>query len=45
LINAKDGTQLTFAIFALGNVKDSAKQAIDNLATAFYRCGNKLSNE
>ena len=45
IINAKDGTVLTFAIYALGDVKDSAKGAIDNLATAFYRCGDKLSND
>jgi D-alanyl-D-alanine carboxypeptidase/D-alanyl-D-alanine-endopeptidase (penicillin-binding protein 4) len=44
IINAKDSTQLTFAIYALGNVKDDAKDAIDNLATAIYRCGNQLSN-
>ena len=41
---AKDGTTLLFAIYALGDVKDDAKTAIDNLATAIYRCGNKLSN-
>ncbi|MFM6971105.1 MAG: D-alanyl-D-alanine carboxypeptidase/D-alanyl-D-alanine-endopeptidase, partial [Rhodoluna sp.] len=45
IINAKDGTTLTFAIYALGNVTDAAKTAIDNLATTFYRCGNQLSNE
>lgn len=45
IINAKDGTALTFAIYALGDVKTEAKDAIDNLATGFYRCGNQLSNE
>jgi D-alanyl-D-alanine carboxypeptidase/D-alanyl-D-alanine-endopeptidase (penicillin-binding protein 4) len=45
IIKAKDGTQLLFAIYALGNVKDDAKVAIDNLATAIYRCGDTLSNE
>ncbi len=45
IINAKDGTQLLFAIYALGDVKDDAKVAIDNLATAIYRCGDTLSNE
>ncbi|MFM6963371.1 MAG: D-alanyl-D-alanine carboxypeptidase/D-alanyl-D-alanine-endopeptidase [Micrococcales bacterium] len=44
LINAKDGTKLVFAVYALGNVTDSAKGAIDNLVTAAYRCGNSLSN-
>ncbi|MDE2591936.1 MAG: D-alanyl-D-alanine carboxypeptidase/D-alanyl-D-alanine-endopeptidase [Actinomycetales bacterium] len=45
IITAKDGTKLTFAIYALGNVSDSAKKAIDALATGFYRCGNQLSNQ
>jgi hypothetical protein len=35
---------LTFAVYALGSsVGDSAKLAIDNLATGFYRCGLNLS--
>ena len=45
IINAKDSTNLLFAVYALGPVKDDAKQAIDNLVTGFYRCGNQLSNE
>jgi D-alanyl-D-alanine carboxypeptidase/D-alanyl-D-alanine-endopeptidase (penicillin-binding protein 4) len=45
IIKAQDGTDLLFAIYALGDVKPEAKDAIDTLATAFYRCGNKLSNE
>lgn len=45
LIDAKDGTKLLFAVYALGNVKDDAKVAIDNLVTGFYRCGDTLSNE
>lgn len=44
LIYAKDGTKLVFAVYALGNVSDSAKGAIDNLIAAAYRCGNTLSN-
>ncbi|MFP3671211.1 D-alanyl-D-alanine carboxypeptidase, partial [Priestia sp. SIMBA_032] len=28
IINSADGTPLTFAVFALGNVGDNAKQAI-----------------
>ncbi|MEN9713514.1 MAG: hypothetical protein RLZZ164_178 [Actinomycetota bacterium] len=44
IINAKDSTKLTFAVYALGNVTADAKQAIDNLVTAAYRCGNTLSN-
>jgi D-alanyl-D-alanine carboxypeptidase/D-alanyl-D-alanine-endopeptidase (penicillin-binding protein 4) len=45
IINAGDGTHLVFAVYALGNVKDDAKQAIDDLVTAIYRCGNTLSND
>ncbi len=45
IINAKDGSTLTFAVYALGSVKPEAKDAIDNLVTGFYRCGNELSNE
>ena len=44
VIHAKDGTPLTFAIYAEGNVQDSSKAAIDNLAAAMYECGNNLSN-
>jgi len=41
---AKDGSNLLFAVYALGpNVKDSAKQAIDNLVTGIYRCGASLA--
>ena len=42
---AKDGTDLVFSVAAVGDVNDTAKQAIDNLVTGFYRCGNKLSAE
>ncbi|QTX06152.1 D-alanyl-D-alanine carboxypeptidase [Agromyces archimandritae] len=45
IIHAADSTPLTFAIYALGDVTDEAKQAIDTLTTAFYRCGDSLSNE
>ncbi|MFC4243434.1 D-alanyl-D-alanine carboxypeptidase/D-alanyl-D-alanine-endopeptidase [Gryllotalpicola reticulitermitis] len=44
IIDAKDGSQLSFAIFALGNVGDSAKAAIDTLTAAIYNCGDNLSN-
>jgi len=44
VIHAADGATLTFAIYALGDVSDDAKQAIDTLATGFYRCGAQLSN-
>ncbi|MFJ8895712.1 D-alanyl-D-alanine carboxypeptidase/D-alanyl-D-alanine-endopeptidase [Leifsonia sp. NPDC102414] len=45
IVNAADGTPLTFAVFALGNVGDNAKQAIDTLVTGFYTCGGNLSNQ
>ena len=45
IINAKDGTVLTFAIYALGDTGTDVRTAIDTLATAFYRCGDDLSNE
>lgn len=43
-ITARDKSNLLFAIYALGNVKDDAKDAIDKLATDFFRCGVQLSN-
>lgn len=45
IITAEDGTSLTFTIFALDDVGDDVRVAIDTLATAFYRCGNSLSND
>lgn len=44
IIKAEDGTDLVFAVYALGEVQEATKQAIDNLVTGFYRCGDKLSN-
>jgi len=45
VIHAKDGTDLTFAVYALNyGGDDAALNAIDNLTTAFYECGNNLSN-
>ena len=43
-ITARDKSNLLFAIYALGNVQDNAKDALDKLATDFYRCGLQLSN-
>jgi D-alanyl-D-alanine carboxypeptidase/D-alanyl-D-alanine-endopeptidase (penicillin-binding protein 4) len=45
IIAAQDGTSLTFTIYALDDVGSDVRVAIDTLATAFYRCGNNLSNE
>jgi len=45
IINAQDGTTLTFTIYALDDVGSDVRVAIDTLATAFYRCGDTLSND
>lgn len=45
IINAKDGSVLTFATYALGTVTTETKDALDNLVTGFYRCGDQLSNQ
>lgn len=48
IIDADDGTTLTFAIYALGDISEvtqSTKEAIDTLATGFYLCGDNLSNQ
>ncbi|NBW73891.1 MAG: hypothetical protein EBR26_05790 [Microbacteriaceae bacterium] len=45
LIQSKDGTDLVFSIASVGEVNATTRTAIDNLATGFYRCGNKLSAE
>ena len=45
LIKSKDGTDLVFSIASVGEVNATTRTAIDNLATGFYRCGNKLSAE
>jgi D-alanyl-D-alanine carboxypeptidase/D-alanyl-D-alanine-endopeptidase (penicillin-binding protein 4) len=44
IIRSKDGTPLTFAFYALGNVSPSAKQALDTLTADVWSCGNRLSN-
>lgn len=44
IIHAADGTPLTFAVYALGDVSDNAKRAIDTITTGFFRCGDGLSN-
>lgn len=45
IIDADDGSTLTFAIYALGDVYDSTKEAIDTLTTGYYLCGDNLSNQ
>ncbi|WP_082513762.1 MULTISPECIES: D-alanyl-D-alanine carboxypeptidase/D-alanyl-D-alanine-endopeptidase [unclassified Leifsonia] len=44
IIAAADGTPLTFAVYALGDVTEDAKTAIDLLTAGFYSCGDNLSN-
>jgi D-alanyl-D-alanine carboxypeptidase/D-alanyl-D-alanine-endopeptidase (penicillin-binding protein 4) len=45
VVRAQDGATLTFAIYALGDVSDDTKQAIDTLTTGFFLCGDNLSNK
>jgi D-alanyl-D-alanine carboxypeptidase/D-alanyl-D-alanine-endopeptidase (penicillin-binding protein 4) len=45
-MDAKDGSRLAFAIQAAGAATSpNTKLAIDNLATAIYKCGLELSND
>ncbi len=44
IIHAADGTTLTFAVYALGDVSEDAKEALDTITTGFFRCGDNLSN-
>lgn len=44
-MDAKDGTKLTFAFYAIGpGIQDNAKEALDTLTTAVYKCGDNLAN-
>jgi D-alanyl-D-alanine carboxypeptidase/D-alanyl-D-alanine-endopeptidase (penicillin-binding protein 4) len=44
-MDAADGTQLTFAFYAVGDgIKDNAKEALDTLTTGVYTCGDNLAN-
>ena len=43
-MDAADGTELTFAFYAIGDgIKDNAKQALDTLVAGVYKCGNGLA--
>lgn len=44
IIDAQDGSVLTFAVYAHGVVDNSAKAAIDRLVAEFYECGDNVSN-
>ncbi|WP_307859102.1 D-alanyl-D-alanine carboxypeptidase/D-alanyl-D-alanine endopeptidase [Herbiconiux sp. SYSU D00978] len=44
IVHAEDGSTLSFAFYAVGDgVQDSARQALDNLATGVWRCGANLA--
>jgi D-alanyl-D-alanine carboxypeptidase/D-alanyl-D-alanine-endopeptidase (penicillin-binding protein 4) len=44
IIDAKDGTPLTFAFFALGAVTESTKYALDALTARAWDCGGRTAN-
>ena len=45
VINAADGTPLTFAFYGMGEtISFATREALDTLTTAAYTCGNNLSN-
>ena len=45
IVVAKDGTVLSFALYAIGEgITDDAKAALDDLVAGFYSCGANLSN-
>ena len=45
VINAADGTPLTFAFYGLGDaITRDTKEALDTLVTAAFTCGDNLSN-
>lgn len=45
VVKAADGSQLTFAFYAIGDgIKDSARAALDTLTTGVFNCGDNLSN-
>jgi D-alanyl-D-alanine carboxypeptidase/D-alanyl-D-alanine-endopeptidase (penicillin-binding protein 4) len=43
-IEAEDATDLAFAFFALGEVGDDTRTAIETLVTAVYSCGSNLAD-
>jgi len=45
IVDAADGSTLTFAFYAIGNVTGDAKIALDALAAGTYRCGADLGDE
>ncbi len=44
-VDAKDGTRLTFAFYAIGpGIQGNAKDALDALVAGVYKCGDNLAN-
>ncbi|MGO3885222.1 MAG: D-alanyl-D-alanine carboxypeptidase/D-alanyl-D-alanine endopeptidase [Mycetocola sp.] len=43
-VDAEDGSRLIAVIFATDQVSEQSRYAIDTLATAYFRCGNRLQN-
>lgn len=44
-VTARDGSTLVFTFYALGEgIQGDARQALDSLTTAVFRCGDNLSN-
>ncbi len=44
-VDAKDGTRLTFAFYAIGDgIQANAKEALDTVVTGVYNCGDNLAN-
>jgi D-alanyl-D-alanine carboxypeptidase/D-alanyl-D-alanine-endopeptidase (penicillin-binding protein 4) len=43
-VTAEDGTELAFSFFALGEVDDATKDAIETVVTGVYTCGDNLAN-
>ncbi|EAR24165.1 D-alanyl-D-alanine carboxypeptidase [marine actinobacterium PHSC20C1] len=45
VVNAKDGTELAFAFYAIGEgISRDARAAIDNVVAGVFECGDNLSN-
>jgi D-alanyl-D-alanine carboxypeptidase/D-alanyl-D-alanine-endopeptidase (penicillin-binding protein 4) len=45
LVKAEDGTVLVFVFYAIrGDIESNAREALDTLTTAVYKCGDNLSN-
>jgi D-alanyl-D-alanine carboxypeptidase/D-alanyl-D-alanine-endopeptidase (penicillin-binding protein 4) len=43
-VTGEDGADLVFAFFAVGDVGDAAKMAIDTVVTGVYSCGSNLAD-